>query len=73
MGNKYITFVPMKYNQLIRILTRDGWFTIRQTGSHIIMRHPIKPNQVVVPSHGSKEIKKGTLSHILKDAEIKIN
>jgi len=37
------------------------------------MRHPIKPNQVVVPSHGSKEIKKGTLSHILKDAEIKIN
>ena len=62
----------MKYRELFRILTKDGWFTIRQTGSHLIMRHLVKPNQVVVPFHASKEIKKGTLSHILKDADIKI-
>ena len=61
----------MKYGELLRLLKKDGWFEVRQTGSHIIMRHPAKKNQVVVPSHQSKEIKKGTLNSILKDAEIK--
>ena len=32
----------MKSSELIRLLKRDGWFVVRQTGSHMIMEHPTK-------------------------------
>jgi len=51
----------------------DGWYEVRQKGSHIIMQHPTKPNIIPVPFHGSKEMKKGTLRQILKMAEIETN
>jgi mRNA interferase HicA len=50
----------------------DGWYVVRQFGtSHIIMRHDIKDGQLTVPSHGSKEVRTGTLRAILKEAQIK--
>ncbi len=61
----------MTYNQLFKLLKRDGWFTIRQNGSHVIMQHPVKPQQLTVPNHASKEVKKGLLIAILKQANIK--
>jgi predicted RNA binding protein YcfA (HicA-like mRNA interferase family) len=60
----------MKFSELNRMLKRDGWYEIRQSGSHIIMRHPSKTNQISVPNHPGEEVKKGTLRSILKDAEI---
>ncbi|MFZ4705497.1 MAG: type II toxin-antitoxin system HicA family toxin [Bacteroidales bacterium] len=47
----------MKYNELHRLILRNGWIIIRQTGSHVIyekngMHYP-------VPNHGSDEVKKG--------------
>ena len=62
----------MKSSELLRMLKKDGWFEIRQTGSHLIMAHPTKLKKVVVPVHGSKEVPKGTLLSVLKDAEINI-
>ena len=32
----------MKSNELIRLLQKDGWFVIRQSGSHMKMSHPTK-------------------------------
>ena len=61
----------MKYSELFRILKKDGWFEVRQSGSHVVMRHPTKSGQLTVPSHASKEVKKGLLSAILKQAGIK--
>ncbi len=61
----------MKSSELIRLLKRDGWFVVRQTGSHMIMEHPTKQGQVVCPSHGSHEIGKGLEIKIRKDAGIK--
>jgi mRNA interferase HicA len=63
----------MKYSELLRILKKDGWYEVRQSGSHIIMQHPTKRNTVPVPFHASKEVKKGTLNQILKMTEININ
>lgn len=63
----------MKSSELLRIMKKDGWYEVRQKGSHIIMKHPTKPNQIPVPFHASKEMKKGTLRAILKLAEIKTN
>jgi len=61
----------MKSSELLRIMKKDDWFEIRQKGSHIIMKHPTKPNVITIPFHASKEMKKGTLQSILKLAEIK--
>lgn len=61
----------MKSSELIRIVKRDGWYIIRQTGSHVIFRHAVKKNQVVIPDHGSNEIGKGLASKILKQAGLK--
>ena len=61
----------MKSKELLKLLKDDGWYEIRRAGSHIIMRHPTKKKQLVVPLHSGKELKKGTLNSILKDAEIK--
>lgn len=58
----------MKCSELIRKLKRDGWFVVRQSGSHIMMQHPTKPGQLVVPDHGSKELASGTARSIIKKA-----
>jgi predicted RNA binding protein YcfA (HicA-like mRNA interferase family) len=61
----------MKYNELFRLLKKNGWIEIRQKGSHVILEHPIKQEQLTVPYHASKEVKKGLLTAILKQADIK--
>jgi predicted RNA binding protein YcfA (HicA-like mRNA interferase family) len=63
----------MKCTELLRILKRDGWYVIRQKGSHLIMEHRSKSGQVIVPFHASKEVPIGTLLTILKEADIKTN
>jgi predicted RNA binding protein YcfA (HicA-like mRNA interferase family) len=60
-----------KYNELFRILTKDGWFEVRKRGSHVIMQHPVKQGQMTVSYHAGKEVKKGLLSAILNQAGIK--
>lgn len=61
----------MKYNELFRLLKKEGWIVVRQKGSHRIMKHPTKPEQLTVPDHSGKEVKKGLLAAILKQANIK--
>jgi predicted RNA binding protein YcfA (HicA-like mRNA interferase family) len=63
----------LKSSELLRLLKKDGWYEVRQAGSHIILKHPTKSNLISAPFHGSKEMKKGTLQAILKLAEIEIN
>jgi len=61
----------MKYSELFRILKKEGWIEIRQRGSHVLLEHPDKNEQLTVPFHASKEVKKGLLTAILKQANIK--
>ena len=63
----------VKYNELFRLLNQDGWYIVRQKGSHVILQHSKKKGQLTVPFHGSKEVKKGLLNAILSQAEIKQN
>lgn len=63
----------MKCSELLRLLKSDGWFVTRQEGSHMMMRHPVKNGCLVVPNHGSKEVKKGLLVALLKKADVKTN
>jgi len=61
----------VKYDELFRLLKNDGWIIVRQKGSHVILRHPEKLQQLTIPRHPGKEVKKGLLKAILKQANIK--
>ena len=61
-----------KYGELLRALKKDGWVNVRQKGSHIILRHPVKNKQLTIPYHPGKEVKKGLLKTVLKQADIKL-
>lgn len=54
--------------QLIKALEKLGWEAVRQRGSHVQLRHPDNPTLLVVPQH--KELKRGTLNGILRDAAV---
>lgn len=61
----------MRPREIIKILNKDGWYILRQTGSHIQLRHPSKPGTVTVPNHKSKDVAPGTLNNIWKQAGLK--
>ena len=60
----------MKCSELLRILKKDGWYPVSQKGSHIKMKHDLKPGMIIFPNHGSQEVEKGLEKKILKDAGI---
>ena len=60
----------MKSSELVKLLKNDGWFVVRQKGSHLIMEHPWKKGQIVCPFHGSHEVGKGLEKKIKRDAGI---
>ncbi len=54
---------------IIRVLERKGFIKVRQSGSHAIFRHS-NGLRTTVPIHSTKNIGKGLLKQIMKDAEI---
>ena len=61
----------MTFKELDKVLQQNGWFQIRSRGSHFLYKHKDKSNTIAVPNHGGKDIKKGTLHSILKQAGLK--
>jgi predicted RNA binding protein YcfA (HicA-like mRNA interferase family) len=61
----------VKYNALFAALKKEGWYIVRQKGSHVILRHPSRKEQLTIPYHAGSEVKKGLLKAILKQANIK--
>ncbi len=59
----------MSSNELLKILLSDGWYIHRQSGSHAILRHAVKVNQLVVPIHSGRDLGKGIVRAILKRAQ----
>ena len=55
---------------VISTLMKDGYFIVRQKGSHVRLHHANK-KPVTVPHHSS--IGKGLLKKILRDAELSIS
>jgi predicted RNA binding protein YcfA (HicA-like mRNA interferase family) len=51
---------------LIKALERFGWEQVRQRGSHVRLKHPDRTVPLVIPLH--RELKRGTLNGILRDA-----
>jgi predicted RNA binding protein YcfA (HicA-like mRNA interferase family) len=61
----------MKCSELYRLLLKDGWFPISQSGSHVKLRHEFKTGIIIFPNHGSQELGKGLEKKIRKDAGFK--
>ncbi|MBI4645734.1 MAG: type II toxin-antitoxin system HicA family toxin [Bacteroidia bacterium] len=62
----------MKVSEIIKIIENDGWYFVRQKGSHRQYKHNEKPGIVTIAAHKmSDDIAKGTLHSILKQAQLK--
>ena len=55
---------------LIKLLEKHGFIFKRSKGSHQIFYNTVENITVIVPVHGSKDVKKGTFLAILKQAGI---
>ena len=64
--------VPMNSRDTIAAMVADGWFLDRVKGSHHQFRHPTKPGIVTVP-HPKKDLKRGLVRSIERQAGIKIS
>jgi predicted RNA binding protein YcfA (HicA-like mRNA interferase family) len=53
-----------------KLLHLHGWQLQRIRGSHHIYTHPGRTEILTVPVHGNQDLKIGTLSKLLKDADL---
>lgn len=61
----------MKARQLVKLIESDGWYLVRQKGSHKQYKHKIKKGLVTVSAHKmSDDIAPGTLNSIFKQAQL---
>ncbi|MBU4311156.1 MAG: type II toxin-antitoxin system HicA family toxin [Candidatus Omnitrophica bacterium] len=62
----------MKIREIIKKIEKDGWYEVRQKGSHRQYKHPAKKGLVTIAIHSlNDDIGKGTLHSIMKQAQIK--
>lgn len=60
----------MTFKQVEKILLNMGWYRYKVVGSHYQYKHKEKQGKITIPRH-CKELKKGTLNSIFKQAGIK--
>lgn len=57
----------MKFREVEKIILADGWFEVKQKGSHHQYKHSIKKGKVTIPEHGG-DLNIDTVKSILKQA-----
>jgi predicted RNA binding protein YcfA (HicA-like mRNA interferase family) len=61
----------MKVKEIVKIIESDGWFEVRQKGSHKQYKHSLKKGLVTIPVHRlSNDLSIGLQKSILKQAQI---
>lgn len=61
----------MKASEVIKMIEKQGWYEVRQRGSHRIFKHDEHADIITVPDHGKEDLRPGTLNSILKTAGLK--
>ena len=61
----------MKVRKVIKLIEQDGWFLVRQRGSHRQYKHPFKKGIVTIAGNLNDDLAPGTLNSILKQAGLK--
>ena len=57
----------MRAIELEKLLLKDNWYFVKQTGSHRQYKHPLKPGKVTIPFH-SGNVDKKTANSVLHQA-----
>lgn len=58
--------------QVVRAFRRAGWHVARRKGSHVIMEKEDFDATPSIPVHKGKDVKKGTLRNLIRDAELSV-
>ncbi len=58
----------LNWHQVVIALEKTGFIFHRQKGSHLAYYHPKTNRTVIIPKH--RELKKGTLREILREADL---
>ena len=61
----------MKFNELVRLLQKNGFKLIKEKGSIRYYGKPGRDKLIRVDYHGSKDVPKGTCEAILRAAGLK--
>ena len=57
-----------KVRDMTAHIKNDGWYFVRQKGSHKQYWHPTKPGTVTIPGEPSDDLSLGTAKSILNQA-----
>jgi len=52
-------------------MKKNGWYEVRQEGSHKIFKHPQNPLHISIPDHGKRDLAPGILNKLLKKSGLK--
>ena len=55
--------------EVIAVLQRHGFAIVRQSGSHVILRHA-DGRRTTVPVHAGRDLGRGLLRQIMRDAKL---
>jgi predicted RNA binding protein YcfA (HicA-like mRNA interferase family) len=61
----------VKIRDVISMVEADGWFEVRQRGSHRQFKHPTKPGLVTIAGKPGDDLAPGTLNSVLKQAGLR--
>lgn len=62
---------PMPARSVLKALEQLGFESVRQSGSHVRLRHP-DGRAATVPNHGHTDLETGTLHGILRQAKVAV-
>ena len=57
--------------EVLVILERKGFVQVRQSGSHIVLKHP-DGRRTTVPVHKGRDLGRGLLRQIMRDANLTV-
>ncbi|MDY6907992.1 MAG: type II toxin-antitoxin system HicA family toxin [Chloroflexota bacterium] len=60
---------PLPGESVVKALQKAGFDVVRQSGSHVFLRHP-DGRATVVPVHKGEDLGRGILRKIIHDAEL---
>lgn len=60
----------MKGREVIGALESDGWYLVRQKGSHQQFQHTTKPGTVTIACQPGHDFPVGTLARVIKQARV---
>jgi predicted RNA binding protein YcfA (HicA-like mRNA interferase family) len=58
--------------EVVAVLQRHGFAVVRQSGSHVILRHA-DGRRTTVPVHAGRDLGRGLLRQIMRDAKVTVD